>query len=68
MNTHFPPSPFSKKGVRERTPWGRMTTHPPSSAPWAWVTSYLPRLAGEDGRGGSAIFRASADGPAETTV
>jgi hypothetical protein len=68
MNTHFPPPPFSKEVVRQRTPWGNMTTHPTSPAPWAGVTSHLPRLAGEDGRGCSCLFRASADGPAETTA
>ena len=46
MNTHFPPSPFSKKGVRERTLWEKLTAHPPSPAPRAGVTSYLPRWAG----------------------
>jgi len=68
MKAHFPPSPFSKKGVRERTPWEKLTAHPPSPAPWAGVTSHLPRLAGEEGRGCRSILRASADGPAETTA
>jgi hypothetical protein len=68
MNTHFPPSPFSKKGVRERTLWEKLTAHPPSPAPRAGVTSHLPRLAGEEGMGCRSIPRASAGGPAETTA
>jgi hypothetical protein len=34
----------------------------------AGVTSHLPRLAGEAGRGCSFLSRASAGGPAETTT
>jgi len=68
MNTTISPALFPRKGVRERTPLGKMTAHPPSPAPRAGVTSHLPRLAGEDGRGCPFIFRVSADGPAETTA
>jgi hypothetical protein len=63
--TPIPPPPFSRKGVRSRTPWGKFTAHPPSPAPGAGVTNHLPRLAGEDGRGCSYLSRASAGGPAE---
>ena len=61
----YPPAPFPRKGVRMRTLWVKGMAHPPSPAPWAGVTSHLPRLAGEDGRGCSFLSRVSAGGPAE---
>jgi len=63
--TAFPPPPFPRKGERQRSPSGKLTAHPPSAAPWAGVTSHLPRLAGEDGWGCRYLPRDSAGGPAE---
>ena len=61
----YPLPPFPRKGVRKRTPVGKHTPHPPAPAPRAGVTSHLPRMAGEDGRGCRQLTRASAGGPAE---
>jgi hypothetical protein len=59
----YPPTPFLRKGVRPRTPWEELAAHPPSPAPWAGVTSHLPRSAGEEGWGCPFLYRASAGGP-----
>ena len=56
---------FPRKGVRMRTPIGHTTAHPPAPAPRAGVTSHLPRLAGEAGRGCLSVPALARGGPAE---